>query len=51
MDVSSSCPGSAPRFVTSGNLTTGELTSLSTYVKGILMSLMMLSMIMVSVRS
>lgn len=37
------------QFVVAGNLTTGELTSLSTYIMGILMSLMMLSMIVVVV--
>ena len=37
------------QFVVAGNLTTGELTSLSTYIMGILMSLMMLSMIVVMV--
>ena len=35
------------RFVVAGTLTTGELTSLFTYVMSILMSLMMLSMIFV----
>lgn len=37
------------QFVVAGNLTTGELTSLFTYVMSILMSLMMLSMIVVMV--
>ena len=37
------------QFVVAGNLTTGELTSLFTYVISILMSLMMLSMIVVMV--
>ena len=37
------------QFVVAGNLTSGELTSLSTYIMGILMSLMMLSMIVVMV--
>ena len=37
------------QFVVAGNLTTGELTSLSTYIMGILMSLMMLSMIFVMI--
>ena len=37
------------QFVVAGNLTTGELTSLFTYVMSILMSLMMLSMIVVIV--
>ena len=35
------------RFIVAGNLTTGELTSLFTYVMSVLMSLMMLSMIFV----
>ncbi|HIS30650.1 MAG TPA: ABC transporter ATP-binding protein [Candidatus Limivivens intestinipullorum] len=37
------------RFVTAGSLTTGELTSMFSYVMSILMSLMMLSMIFVMV--
>ena len=36
------------RFIVGGALTTGELTSLITYVMQILMSLMMLSMIFVT---
>ena len=35
------------RFITAGNLTTGELTSMFSYIMAILMSLMMLSMIFV----
>lgn len=35
------------RFVVAGNMTTGELTSMFSYIMGILMSLMMLSMIFV----
>ena len=37
------------QFVVSGDLTTGQLTSLFTYVMSILMSLMMLSMIFVTI--
>lgn len=37
------------QFVVSGDLTTGQLTSLFTYVMNILMSLMMLSMIFVTI--
>ncbi|MBQ9575749.1 MAG: ABC transporter ATP-binding protein, partial [Muribaculaceae bacterium] len=37
------------QFVVGGNLTTGQLTSLFTYVMSILMSLMMLSMIFVTI--
>lgn len=36
-------------FVVAGNLTTGELTSMFSYIMGIMMSLMMLSMIFVMV--
>ncbi len=36
-------------FITAGSMTTGELTSMFSYVMGILMSLMMLSMIFVMV--
>ena len=36
-------------FIVAGNLTTGQLTSLFTYVMSILMSLMMLSMIFVTI--
>lgn len=35
------------KFVVAGNMTTGELTSMFSYIMGILMSLMMLSMIFV----
>ena len=37
------------KFIVVGNLTTGELTSMFSYITGILMSLMMLSMIFVMV--
>ena len=37
------------RFIVAGNLTTGELTSMFSYIMGVLMSLMMLSMIFVMI--
>ena len=37
------------KFIVAGNLTTGELTSMFSYVMGILMSLMMLSMVFVMI--